>query len=72
MSVTCFENEKIFMLQGKTTPYAIGVTNKGWVCNLHWGGKDYGVFSGNGLMNSGLPIWVKGTARSEILVIEEV
>ncbi|MBR4863124.1 MAG: alpha-galactosidase [Oscillospiraceae bacterium] len=34
--------------------------------------KDYGVFSGNGLMSVGLPIWVKGNARSEVIVIEEV
>jgi len=34
--------------------------------------KDYGVFTGNGLMSVGLPIWVKGNARSEVIVIEEV
>ncbi len=34
--------------------------------------KDYGVFTGNGLMHAGLPIWVKGNARSEVIVIEEM
>ena len=34
--------------------------------------KDYGVFSGNGLMNAGLRIWVKGNCRSEVIVIEEI
>lgn len=34
--------------------------------------RDYGEFSGNGLMHVGLPIWVKGNARSEVIVIEEI
>lgn len=43
MAITYFDNEKIFMLQGKETTYAIGITDKGYVCNLHWGGKLNGV-----------------------------
>ena len=39
MSIAYFEEEKIFMLQGKETTYAIGIDKKGKVCNLHWGGK---------------------------------
>jgi len=34
--------------------------------------KEYGVFSGNGLMHAGLPVWLKGNARSEVITIEEV
>ena len=34
--------------------------------------RDYGTFTGNGLMHAGLPIWIKGNARSEVIVIEEV
>lgn len=34
--------------------------------------KDYGVFSGNGLMHAGLRIWVKGNNRSEVIVIEQI
>ena len=34
--------------------------------------KDYGVFTGNGLMSVGLPIWVKGNARSEVITIVEI
>ena len=34
--------------------------------------KEYGVFSGNGLMSAGLRIWVKGNARSEVITIEEI
>ena len=33
---------------------------------------DYGVFSGNGLMNVGLPISVRGDCQSELLIIEEI
>ena len=34
--------------------------------------KDYGIFTGNGLMSVGLPIWVKGNARSEVIILEEI
>lgn len=34
--------------------------------------RDYGVFSGNGLMHAGLRIWVKGNNRSEVIVIEQI
>ena len=39
MSVQYFENEKIFMLQGRKSTYAFEIQDGGAVCNLHWGGK---------------------------------
>jgi len=34
--------------------------------------KDYGIFTGNGLMHCGLPISLRGDAESELLMIEEI
>ena len=34
--------------------------------------RDYGTFTGSGLMHVGLPLWLKGNAQSEVMVIEEV
>lgn len=39
MSITYFEQEKIFLLQGEQTTYAMTVNEEGYVCHLHWGGK---------------------------------
>ena len=39
MSVQYFENEKIFMLQGRKSTYAFEIQDGGAVCNLQWGGK---------------------------------
>ena len=34
--------------------------------------KDYGVYTGRGLMNAGLPIVIRGDAQSEVIMIEEI
>lgn len=34
--------------------------------------KDYGVYTGRGLMNAGLPIAIRGDAQSEVIMIEEI
>ncbi|MDY5627156.1 MAG: hypothetical protein SPF92_06125, partial [Clostridia bacterium] len=39
MSVHYFENEKIFMLQGRKSTYAFEIQKGGAICNLHWGGR---------------------------------
>ena len=39
MAIHFYENEKIFMLQGKETSYAFQINEKGYLCHLHWGGK---------------------------------
>lgn len=39
MSITYFDQEKIFLLQGEQTTYAMTVNEDGYVCHLHWGGK---------------------------------
>ena len=36
MAITYHESERIFMLQGKETTYAIQISPKDNVCNLHW------------------------------------
>ena len=39
MSVTYYEENKVFLLQTNRSTYAMQIHDDGYVCHLHWGGK---------------------------------
>lgn len=39
MSISYFEQEKTFLIQGTASTYALCINEDGYLCHLHWGGK---------------------------------